>query len=156
MLINGPSRWPLDSNLFSASSMLYIYNSKYQFPFQTADDCLGKEKILAHLKFHCERKPLKLLSCANGRGICNHGPRRDSNNISVVLRSPAFAKHGKKWCCHSRLGEKTSIWLWHWRTENFAPVVLWWLPLVASLKCWRKQSHCRYGILWLPIRKKKS
>lgn len=95
MIINGLSRWPLDSNLFSACSILYIYNSKYQFPFQTADDCLGKEKVLVHLKFHRERKPLKLLSCVNGRGICNLGPPRDSNNVSVVLRSPAFAKHGK-------------------------------------------------------------
>ena len=68
---------------------------KYQFPFQTADDCLGKEEVLVHLKSHLKRKSLKLLSCVNGRGICNHSPPGDSSKISVVLRSPAFAKHGK-------------------------------------------------------------
>lgn len=59
----------LDSSLFSASPILHIYNSKYRFPFQTAEDCWGKEEVLVHLKSHLWRNPPKLLSGVNGSGI---------------------------------------------------------------------------------------
>lgn len=133
----------------SACSILYICNSKYQFLFQTADDCLGKEEVLVHLKSHRERKPLKLLSCVNGCGICNHSPPRDSNEISVIPRSPAFPKRGKSDVAISGSGIKPA---YGYDIGVQKTLLLWFsggLPQMLEETVTR-----RYGILWLPIRKK--